>query len=103
MAGSGLLTSAVSVQDLAFWMPAAVLAEVAMWRRAAHGLLLCGALLSCYVVECLSVAPSDQWWGYRADEHWPDWASLTAVPIFLLLAAITAVPLAFYYRNIDRH
>lgn len=101
MAGSGLLTSAVWVQDLAFWMPAAVLAGVGMWRRTGQGLLLCGALLTFYVVECVSVA-SDQWWGYAADPNWPDWASLSAVPMFLVLAAVTAIPLALYYRNIDR-
>ena len=100
--GSGLLTSPGWVQDLAFWIPAYVVAGVLMWRGNHRGVLLSGALLVFFLVESISVA-SDQWWGVRADDSQPDWASMTAVPMFLAVAALTAVPLGRYLRNIDRH
>ena len=100
MAGSGLTTSAVWVQDLAFWMPLALMSGVWCWRRRAIGVLLAGSLLTFYVMEAMIA--SDQWWGVRADDSVPQWASLTAVPMFLTLAIITAVPLAWFHYNIDR-
>ena len=100
--GSGLLTSPGWVQDLAFWIPASLVAGVLMWRRRPRGVLLAGALLVFFTIESLSVA-SDQWWGVRADDSQPDWASMTAVPMFLVLAVVTALPLVWYFRNLDRH
>jgi hypothetical protein len=102
LAGSGLMTSAGWVQDLAFWIPAAVLSGVWMWRRRPLGAMLTGAYLAFFVVESLSVA-SDQWWGVRADDSQPDWASMTMVPVFLGVALLSAVPLGWYLRNLDRH
>jgi len=99
--GSGLLTSPGWVQDLAFWIPAACVSAVWTWRRRPRGILLAGAVLVLFAIESLSVA-SDQWWGVRADDTQPDWASLTMVPVFLALAVLTAVPLAVYLRNLDR-
>lgn len=102
LAGSGLLTSPGWVQDLAFWIPAYVVAGVLMWRRRPSGVLLSGALLLFFLVESISVA-SDQWWGVRADDSQPDWASMAAVPMFLGVAVLTAIPLFFHLRNVDRH
>ena len=101
MAGSGLITSPVWVQDLAFWMPLALISGVWCWRRRPYGVLIAGSLLTFYVVECLGIA-SDQWWGVRADDSWPQWASMTAVPMFVALAVVTAVPLVWFYRSLDR-
>lgn len=102
LVGSGLLTSPGWVQDLAFWIPAYVVAGVLIWRRRPRGVHLSGALLVFFLVESISVA-SDQWWGVRADQSQPDWASMTAVPMFLGVAVLTAIPLFFHLRNIDRH
>jgi hypothetical protein len=101
MQGSGLITSAVWVQDLAFWLPLAVVSGLWCWQRRAAGVLLAGAMLTFYVVECVSVA-SDQWWGARADSASPEWASMTAVPAFLGLAVLTALPLIPYYLHLAR-
>lgn len=99
--GSGLLTSPVWVQDLAFWVPATVLAGVAMWRGRAVGTVATLTLLTFFVVECVSIA-ADQWWGYRLDPDHPALASMAAVPMFLVLAVVTALPLAWFSRHLDR-
>ena len=101
LAGSGLLTSPGWVQDLAFWIPASLLAGVLAWRRRPRGVLLTGALLVFFAIESLSVA-SDQWWGVQADDSQPDWASMAAVPMFLGIAVLTALPLVWFFRNLDR-
>lgn len=100
--GSGLLTSPGWIQDLAFWIPAAILAGVLMWRRRPRGVLLSGALLTFFTIESLSVA-SDQWWGVRADDSQPEWASMAAVAMFLMLALVTAVPTVLHLGHLDRH
>jgi hypothetical protein len=99
--GTGLLTNPLWVQDLAFWFPVAYLAGVWMWQGRALGVMLTGAILTYDVLEALSIA-SDQWWGARADDRYPDVASMSAVPMFLVLAALTALPVAWYLRHIDR-
>lgn len=101
LTGGGLQTNAVWVQDLAFWIPAATVVGVRMWRRHPWGRLLGGVLLAFYVIESLSIA-SDQWWGARADAGQPDLASMTMVPVFGVVALVAAVPLAWYLRNVDR-
>lgn len=97
--GTGLLTNPIWVQDLAFWIPACVLAGVGMWQRRPLGVVLTGSLLVQLVVEALSIA-SDQWWGARADAGMPAVASMTMVPAFLVLGALTAVPLVWYFRDL---
>jgi hypothetical protein len=97
--GSGLITSPVWVQDLAFWIPAALVASVMAWRRLARGVLLVTAMLTFYVIECLSVA-SDQWWGVRADDTHPDVASMSAVPGAVAAAVVTAVPLLLLLHHV---
>ena len=100
IAGSGLITSPVWVQDLAIWVPAAVTAATMMWRRRPLGVLLADAMVVFYVVECLSVA-SDQWWGARADSSQPGLASMAAVPGALAVTALTAVPLVWAFHHLD--
>ncbi len=100
--GSGLLTSPGWVQDLAFWIPASIFAGILAWRRRPRGLVLTGALLAFFTVEAISVAV-DQWWGVRADDTQPDWASMAAVPLFLVLALVTSVPLVLHLGHLDRH
>ncbi|ABL79738.1 MULTISPECIES: hypothetical protein [unclassified Nocardioides] len=92
LAGSGLLTSPVWVQDLAFWIPAGMVLSALTWRRHPRAAVLAGGMLAFYVVECVSVA-SDQWWGVRADPDHPAVASMSAVPGSLAVAALAAVPL----------
>lgn len=71
-----------------------------MWRRRVWGTLLTGAMLTLYVIECLSIA-SDQWWGARADASYPDLASMAAVPPFVVAAALLVLPLLWYLRHVD--
>ncbi len=99
--GSGLQTNAVWVQDLAFWIPAAVVVAVGMWRRLPWGSLLGGVLVAFYVLESLSVA-SDQWWGARADAGQPAFASMAMVPVFAVVAVLAGVLLGWYLSNVDR-
>jgi hypothetical protein len=84
----------VYVQDLAVWIPLALVSARLMWNRRTWGVLLSVSMLTFYVVECLSVA-SDQWWGARADDSHPELASLSVVPAALLLAAVTAAVLVW--------
>jgi hypothetical protein len=98
--GSGLLTSPVWVQDLAFWIPLTIAMAVLMWQGRLWGTLLTGAMLAMYVIECLSIA-SDQWWGARADASHPDLASMAAVPPFVVAAVLLVLPLLWYLRHVD--
>lgn len=99
--GSGLMTNAVWVQDLAFWIPATVVMALRMWRRRSWGSLLTAALLVFFAVEGISVAV-DQWWGVRADASQPDIASLAVVPIMVMASVAAAAPLVWYFRYLDR-
>lgn len=99
--GSGLLTSPVWVQDLAFWVPAALVAAVWFWSHRPRGVLLSGGLLVFYAVEGLSIA-SDQWWGAQADAGQPDLASTSMVVPFLVLATALLATVVWYLRHVDR-
>jgi hypothetical protein len=99
--GTGLLTNPLWVQDLAVWFPAGFLAGVWMWRRRPLGVLLTAGFLIYDVIEALSIA-SDQWWGARADGRYPDVASMSAVPLFLVLAVLTAMPVAWLLHHIGQ-
>jgi hypothetical protein len=101
LSGSGLLTSPVWVQDLAFWIPAAVVVAVLTLRGNPLGHLLTGGMLSFYVIECVSVA-SDQWFGARADASHPDIASMDVVPPALALALLIVLPLTSQLRVLRR-
>jgi hypothetical protein len=97
---TGLLTNPVFIQDLSFWLPLGAVAAVACWRRRTWGLLIAGAMLAMFVLEGFGVA-ADQWFGSRADPT-SDSASMGAVPVFVAVALLTAVPLAWYLRAVDR-
>lgn len=99
--GSGLLTSPVWVQDLAFWIPAAVLVATLALRGRALGHLLTGGMLTFYVLECISVA-SDQWFGAHADRSHPDVASMDVVPVAIVLGLLILVPLAAQLNILER-
>lgn len=98
--GSGLLTSPVWVQDLAFWIPAALVSAYLAWRRHPFGVLLILSMLTFYVLECLSIA-SDQWWGANADSDHPAIATTSAVPGALVIALLTAVPLLLALQHLS--
>ena len=97
---SGLLTNPVFVQDLAIWLPLLAAAAAAGWRRRTWGLLVTGAMLVMFVLESIGISV-DQWFGSQADPG-SDLASASMTPVFAVIAAVVAVPLLQYCRNIDR-
>lgn len=88
------------VQDLAFWLPLMAVAAGWLWRRADWGLVTVPALLGMLVLEGIGVA-ADQWAGHAADPTSP-MVSATAVPVFLVVAAIGLVPVLLLLRHLDR-
>jgi hypothetical protein len=96
--GTGLTTSPIYVQDLAFWLPLMALAAVWLWRRLARGYLVVGAMLVTWTIESLTVA-TDQWLGHVADPSSPAIA-VFMVPVFLVLAVVGLVPLLVYFRDL---
>jgi hypothetical protein len=100
LADSGLLTNPVYIQDLAIWLPLLAAATVAAWRHRGWGQLVTAAMLTMFVLECLSIA-ADQYFGSRADPS-SSLSSTTMVPAFAAAALVIAVPLAVFLRNVDR-
>jgi hypothetical protein len=98
--GTGLVTNPVYVQDLAIWLPLLAAAAVACWRRESWGLLITAAVLALFVLESISISV-DQWFGSIADPSSPV-ASMSMVPAFAAVAAITACVLAWFLRAVDR-
>lgn len=98
--GTGMPTSALYVQDLAFWLPLMAVAAVWLWRRNAWGYVIAGAMLVMYEIEAIGVAV-DQWMGHAADPA-SNVAFAAAVPIFGVIAIVGLIPLALYFRNLDR-
>jgi hypothetical protein len=98
LADTGLLTNAVYIQDLAIWLPLLATAAVAAWRHQVWGQLITAALLALFVLESISISV-DQWFGFQAD---PTFSSMAMVPAFAAVALVTALPLAFLLRNLDR-
>lgn len=94
-----LLTNPVFVQDLAIWLPLLITAALATWRRQAWGMLVTGAMLAMFVLECIGIA-TDQWFGSQAAPL-SSAASMSMVPAFAVAAAISCVPLVWYGRNVD--
>ncbi|HEX6151776.1 hypothetical protein [Nocardioides sp.] len=90
LAGSGLTTNPVYVQDLAFWLPVmGWLAYSVATARRDRWVLVAGGLVF-WVIEGLGVAV-DQWMGYRADPT-TVWATAGAVWLFVVTTAIGLVP-----------
>jgi hypothetical protein len=99
LAGTGLTTNPVYVQDLALWLPLAVAAGVWLWRRRPAGFLITGALLALWVMESISIAV-DQWFGHQADPTSPV-AALSMVPVFAMLAVVGLLPLILHLRHLS--
>jgi hypothetical protein len=93
-----MTTNPVYVQDLAFWLPLAIVAADALWRRRVWAYLVVGGLLTFWVIEAIGVA-TDQWFGHRADLT-STVASAAAVPGFAALAVVGIVVLATYLRRV---
>jgi hypothetical protein len=89
--GTGLTTNPVYVQDLAFWLPALAWVAIGMWKAHPPRTVLGASVLCYWVLEAASVA-ADQWWGHQADPTSPV-VSAGAVPLFLLVGALTVWPL----------
>lgn len=96
LAGTGLTTNPIHVQDLAFWLPAMAIVAVLLWQRRPAGIFLAGPGLVFWVIEAVGVAV-DQWFGHRADPG-SDVATSAGVVMFAVLAAATVVPLALWLR-----
>jgi hypothetical protein len=91
LAGTGVQTNAIYVQDLAVWLALAAVAALWLLRREARGVVVVAAVLGLWVVEGVSVAV-DQWFGVQADPS-SEVVSLTLMAPFLALAAVSLVPL----------
>jgi hypothetical protein len=100
LAGTGVQTNAIYVQDLAVWLPLAAVAAAWLWRRQARGAVVVAALLGMWVIESVSIAV-DQWFGAHADPSSPV-VSLSLVAPFLALAVVGAVPLWLLLRSASR-
>jgi hypothetical protein len=96
--GTGLDTSAVYVQDLAFWLPAIAWVGVGMWRAHGPRTALGAAVLCFWVLESAGVA-ADQWWGHRADPS-SSVVSGAAVPIFVVMAVLSLWPWRSVLRTV---
>jgi hypothetical protein len=100
LAGTGLPTNPIYVQDLSFWIPLMAVAAVWMWQRRAWGMVLGGAVFIFGFIESISIAV-DQWMGSAADPS-STVASATVTPIFIAVALIALIPIFFYFRNLNR-
>lgn len=98
--GTGLTTNPVFVQDLALWLPLALVAAVWLWRRVDKGFLAAGTMLVMWTLEGVTVA-TDQWFGHRADPS-SEWATPAGVWLFAVLTVVTLVPLVLHLRAVDR-
>lgn len=91
---TGMVTNAIEMTDLAFGFPLTALSAIWLWQRRAWGYVLAGAFLVYGVLESVSVT-TDQVFGHLRDPQ----QSLSAVPIFVVLALIGVVPAAMYLRG----
>lgn len=90
LAGTGLTTNPVIVQDLAFWLPVMAWLGWGAWKSHPPAVALATAGLVFWVVESLGVAV-DQWWGHQADPA-SSWASANAVVMFAVMALVGLLP-----------
>ncbi|MFN8080686.1 MAG: hypothetical protein U0Q19_14110 [Kineosporiaceae bacterium] len=97
LAGTGLITNPIHDQDLAFWIPAALIIAVWAWQRRPAGLVLATAYLGYWLLESIGVA-TDQWFGSTADPS-SSIAGMGGAYLFAGLAVITVVPLVVAFRR----
>lgn len=95
--GTGMVTATNYVLDMALFLPFTIAVAVGLWRRDAWGLVLGGAMLLMLTLESIAIAV-DQWMGSAADPASPV-ASASITPLFLVVAAITAVTFGLWYRG----
>lgn len=98
LVGTGLTTNPVYVQDLALWLPLAIVAAGWLWRRRPAGSVVVGGLLVMWVIESISVAV-DQWMGSQADPGSVVASSGMALA-FGLLAVVGLLPLIVHLRHV---
>ena len=96
--GTGLTTSPVYVQDLAFWLPSMLVLAIGLVRDAGSFVVLAAGGLVFWVVEAVGVGV-DQWMGGRADPG-SIVASASLTPGFLVLAAVTLIPTVVLMRQL---
>jgi hypothetical protein len=99
LAGTGIATNPIFVQDLVFWLPSAALIGWLTWRGRRWGALLAGTYLVYGLVEAIGVA-TDQWMGSAADPS-SQVATMGAVGIFAVMTIIGAMALAYYLRALS--
>jgi hypothetical protein len=97
--GTGLTTFPTHVQDLAFWLPLALVVAVWLWQRRAWGYVLGSALVVYYLAEAVGVG-ADQWMGSRADPA-SDVATMAGAYLFAVLAVVGVVPVVAMLRHPD--
>jgi len=100
LVGSGFSTHPVYIQDLAVWIPLAVVAAAWLWRGLPWGYLVLSSLLVLWVIEALGIA-TDQWFGSQADPS-TDFASASMTPAFLAWAVVGLIPLYLALRPLHR-
>ena len=98
IAGSGVATNVIYVQDLAVWLPLAAVAAAWLWQGRVLGLVAVAVLLGLWTIESVSIAV-DQWLGHAADPASP-LASGDVVLPFLLAAAVTGAATAWLLKRI---
>lgn len=92
--GTGIATNPVFVQDLAIWLPLAVVAGFWLWRRRDIGFVVIGGMLVMWMLEGVTVAV-DQWFGAAADPASAVVSSSAVVPLAILALVGLAALLAF--------
>jgi len=90
LAGTGLTTNPVYVQDLAFWLPVMAWLACSLVTARRDRLVLVAGGLVFWVVEGIGVAV-DQWMGHQADPT-TVWATLGAARLFVVTTLIGLVP-----------
>ena len=100
LAGTGMVTPTNYVLDMALFLPFTIAVAAALWRRTPWGLVVGGAMLLMLVLESVAIA-ADQWVGAAADPGSPV-ASAAITPLFLVVAAITAIAFGLWHRGTIR-
>ncbi len=99
--GTGLTNFPTYLQDFSVWLPLMAVAAYWLWRGAARGFLVVGALLVMWILEGIGVAV-DQTMGHAADPLSTVVAPELA-PGFLVLSAVTLVPVLVMLRALPHH